>query len=163
MYCGFSPKFTVGEATMDIPCSIGVYQGDDLAPLLFNIFFQAALDLLESIWEENLLPLPKFRFFSNAKSGAPRGRLREQSIWIGKEFSFEKSLYVDDGAFLFESRQQLQRGATLIFMHFQYFGLQMHVGSDGTFQDSKTEAVVFPPPGMSSSMINTSPEPVLDG
>eukprot|EP00957_Ditylum_brightwellii_P113808 8676846-Ditylum_brightwellii.AAC.1 len=39
----------------------------------------------------------------------------------------------------------------------------MHVGSDGTFQDSKTEAVVFPPPGMDSSMFNTSPVPVLDG
>eukprot|EP00957_Ditylum_brightwellii_P167808 12774109-Ditylum_brightwellii.AAC.1 len=30
------------------------------------------------------------------------------------------------------------------------------------FPDSKTEAVVFPPPGMESSMFNTSPVSVLD-
>eukprot|EP00957_Ditylum_brightwellii_P141458 10776648-Ditylum_brightwellii.AAC.1 len=53
MYCGFSLKFTVGDATKDIPYTMGVHQGDDLAPLLFNIFFQAALDSLESTWEEN--------------------------------------------------------------------------------------------------------------
>eukprot|EP00957_Ditylum_brightwellii_P160650 12230286-Ditylum_brightwellii.AAC.1 len=39
----------------------------------------------------------------------------------------------------------------------------MHVGSDGTFQDSKTEVVVFPLPGMDSSMFDTSPVPLLDG
>eukprot|EP00957_Ditylum_brightwellii_P026413 1997903-Ditylum_brightwellii.AAC.1 len=82
MYCGFSLKFTVGEAKMDIPYSIGVHQGDNLAPLHFNIFFQAALDSMESIWEESLLPLPKFWFFPNAKSGAPRGCLCGQNIQI---------------------------------------------------------------------------------
>eukprot|EP00957_Ditylum_brightwellii_P148859 11332569-Ditylum_brightwellii.AAC.1 len=39
----------------------------------------------------------------------------------------------------------------------------MNVGSDGNVQDSKTEAVVFPPPGMESSMFNMSPVPVLNG
>eukprot|EP00957_Ditylum_brightwellii_P162792 12396825-Ditylum_brightwellii.AAC.1 len=39
----------------------------------------------------------------------------------------------------------------------------MHIGSDGTFKDSKTEAVVFLLPGMGSSMFDTSPVPVLDG
>eukprot|EP00957_Ditylum_brightwellii_P125003 9529023-Ditylum_brightwellii.AAC.1 len=39
----------------------------------------------------------------------------------------------------------------------------MHVGSDGTYKDSKTEAMVFLSPGMDSSMFDTSPVPVLDG
>eukprot|EP00957_Ditylum_brightwellii_P133251 10160533-Ditylum_brightwellii.AAC.1 len=68
MYCGFSLRFTVGKATADIPYTIGVHQGNNLALLLFNIFFQAALDSLEQICEENLLPIPKFRYFPVAKS-----------------------------------------------------------------------------------------------
>eukprot|EP00957_Ditylum_brightwellii_P065166 4942754-Ditylum_brightwellii.AAC.1 len=67
---------------MDIPYTIGVHQGDNLTPLLFNIFFQAALDSLEQIWEDNLLPIPKFRYFPVAKSCNFRGRLRGQSIRI---------------------------------------------------------------------------------
>eukprot|EP00957_Ditylum_brightwellii_P105121 8012978-Ditylum_brightwellii.AAC.1 len=114
MYCGFSLKLTVGKATMNIPYTIGVHQGNNLAPLLFNIFFQAALDSLEQIWGENSLPIPKFCYFPVAKSGNLRGCLHGQSIRIGKEFPFKK---------------------------FLYFGLLMHVGSDGTYKDSKTEAM----------------------
>eukprot|EP00957_Ditylum_brightwellii_P110432 8421878-Ditylum_brightwellii.AAC.1 len=42
MYSDFKLEFTVGAATKDIPYTIGVHQGDNLAPLLLNIFFQAA-------------------------------------------------------------------------------------------------------------------------
>eukprot|EP00957_Ditylum_brightwellii_P186026 14163289-Ditylum_brightwellii.AAC.1 len=38
----------------------------------------------------------------------------------------------------------------------------MHVGMDSTFKESKTKEVVFLPPGMDSSMFDTSPVPVLD-
>eukprot|EP00957_Ditylum_brightwellii_P210456 15364992-Ditylum_brightwellii.AAC.1 len=105
MYCDFSLKFTVEEATKDIPYTIGMHQ-------------------------ENSLPIPKFWYFPVAKSGNFRGRLCGQSIRIGKEFPFKKSLYMDDG-------------------------------SDGTYKDSKTEAMVFPPPGMDSSMFDMSPVPVF--
>eukprot|EP00957_Ditylum_brightwellii_P073315 5572334-Ditylum_brightwellii.AAC.1 len=39
----------------------------------------------------------------------------------------------------------------------------MHVGSNGTYMDSKNEAVCFTPPGLDLSMFNMSPVPVLDG
>eukprot|EP00957_Ditylum_brightwellii_P155104 11806849-Ditylum_brightwellii.AAC.1 len=65
MYRGFALKFTVGATTKEIPYTIGVHQGDNLAPLLFNIFFQAALDSLESVWD---VPVPKFWYFPTAKS-----------------------------------------------------------------------------------------------
>ena len=54
-------------------------------------------------------------------------------------------LYVDDGAFTFEDRNQLTRGLTLIYHHFTRFGLEMHVGKGK--KASKTECVFFPPPG----------------
>jgi hypothetical protein len=53
-------------------------------------------------------------------------------------------LYVDDGAFPFDSRESLEKGMTLIFRHFAKFGLEMHIGRNGEMP--KTECVFFPPP-----------------
>eukprot|EP00957_Ditylum_brightwellii_P149308 11371301-Ditylum_brightwellii.AAC.1 len=36
----------------------------------------------------------------------------------------------------------------------------MHIGTNGTNKDSKTEAVMFPPPGMTTSQFDTSPVPI---
>ena len=139
------------------PDPIGVHQCDNLAPLLFNIFFQAALESLEKVWTSNGLTKPSFRWFPTAKSGKLRGRLLRQKQAAGQPFSFEKSLYVDDGAFLFDDRNALQTGAKLIFSHFRRFGLKMHIGTDGTFTDSKTEAVFFPSATQSITSADTSP------
>jgi len=53
-------------------------------------------------------------------------------------------LYVDDGAFPFDSRESLKKGMNLVFDHFARFGLEMHIGRDG--KASKTEWGFFPPP-----------------
>eukprot|EP00559_Dactyliosolen_fragilissimus_P001762 CAMPEP_0184862080 /NCGR_PEP_ID=MMETSP0580-20130426/6610_1 /TAXON_ID=1118495 /ORGANISM="Dactyliosolen fragilissimus" /LENGTH=561 /DNA_ID=CAMNT_0027359803 /DNA_START=327 /DNA_END=2009 /DNA_ORIENTATION=+ len=140
MYTDFSLDFSVGKVSKSIPYTIGVHQGDNLAPILFNIFFQAAVESLDSQWEENNIPKPEFRWHRSEK----RGRLRRQnSTAIGTPFSMWRSLYVDDGAFLFNNKEDLSKGANIIFKQFKKFGLTMHVGSDGTYTDSKTEAVHF--------------------
>ena len=54
-------------------------------------------------------------------------------------------IYVDDGAFAFENRRELETGANLVFTHFAHFGLQMHIGSSS--KPYKTECVFFPAPG----------------
>ena len=46
-------------------------------------------------------------------------------------------LYVDDGAFDFETRKEMEVGSNLVFNHFRRFGLQMHIGSKS--KPSKTE------------------------
>ena len=48
MYLNFELTFSVGKTKLKIPYTIGVHQGDNLAPILFNIFFQAAIDTLSS-------------------------------------------------------------------------------------------------------------------
>ena len=53
-------------------------------------------------------------------------------------------MYVDDGAFTFEDRDQLTRGLNLIYQQFARFGLEMHIGKGK--KASKTECVFFPPP-----------------
>ena len=54
-------------------------------------------------------------------------------------------LYVDDRAFVFESRHQLEIGIPLLLRHFAKFGLEMHIGKEN--KPSKTECVFFPTPG----------------
>ena len=54
-------------------------------------------------------------------------------------------LYVDNGAFVFISRYELEISARLVFETFAKFGLQMHIGL--AEKASKTECVFFPAPG----------------
>ena len=68
----------------------------------------------------------------------------------GTIFEFFSVLYVDDGAFTFEDRAQMEKGVELIYSHFTKFGLEMHIGREG--KTSKTECVFFPPPGFFSQI-----------
>ena len=56
-------------------------------------------------------------------------------------------LYVDNGAFPFEDRLQLELGLSLIHNHFVKFDLDMYIGRGN--KASKTECIFFPPPGFS--------------
>ena len=60
-------------------------------------------------------------------------------------------LYVDDGAFIFSTRDNLIRGIGLVHHHFTQLGLEMHIGRGTT--SSKTECVFFPPPRFFNSML----------
>ena len=51
-------------------------------------------------------------------------------------------LYLDNGAFTFEDRDQLTRGLKLIYQHFTRFGLEMHTG----------KGKKLPKPNVSSSL-----------
>ena len=67
--------------------------------------------------------------------------------WCGEEDTFRLRcffcvIYVDNGAFAFVSRQDLEIGAYLLFKQFERLGLEMHVGNAD--KASKTECVFFP-------------------
>ena len=64
---------------------------------------------------------------------------------ILEAFNLIQILYIDDGAFVFQSRQELTRGLELIREAFKNFGLEMHIGRGEI--ESKTECVYFPTPG----------------
>ncbi len=75
-------------------------------------------------------------------------------------FEIFQCLYVDDEAFPFTTHESLVKEMNLVFHHFARFGLEMHIGQNGS--ESKTECVFFPPP---SSVINGSypPPPMTRG
>ena len=47
------------------------------------------------------------------------------------------ALYVDDGAFPFKDRSQLELGLSLIYNHFVKFGLKMHIGQGSKYPNTE--------------------------
>ena len=90
----------------------------------------------------------KLEFHRHGNSPHSTGRLTshpEKTFSKGTLFDIFCMLYVDDGAFAFVSRRDLEIGAYLVFKQFERLGLEMHVGNaDKTL---KTECVFFPAPG----------------
>ena len=67
-------------------------------------------------------------------------------ITKGLTFAFNKSLYVDDTAFLFLSRNELETGSKITVRYFKRFGLTVHLRNNNKQEPSKTEAMFFPKP-----------------
>ena len=61
-------------------------------------------------------------------------------------FDIIQHLYLADGSFLFELRENVIKGLVLIKKTFEMFRLQLHVGSGNT--PSKTECVFIPKPSL---------------
>ena len=72
-----------------------------------------------------------------------RGQLTKMPVKTkeGEKFSFFKSYYVDDAAFLLLNREDAIRATKLIVSHFKRFGLTVHTGSRSLGEGSKTEAL----------------------
>ena len=132
LHTSFRVEFEVGDEKVTLPASVGVKQGDTLAPVLFLIFLQAALHAATDNWGTEISS------FMSREDGTVAGRRFNAK---GTPFEFFYSLFADDGAFLFNSRQDMQAGAEMLFQQLRKFGLTMHVGQGG--RKSKTEAMLI--------------------
>jgi hypothetical protein len=150
----------VGKSEVSIESTVGVKQGDTLAPILFLFVMQAAMETLEPIFVECGIEKPAFLTTEDdVISGRKVGT-------AGEIFHLWAALYADDAGLLFSSRADLERGARLLKQHLARFGLVMHCGSlhaDGSIaKKSKTEAVFYPPVGYSPTCDDTLPLRVDD-
>jgi hypothetical protein len=67
----------------------------------------------------------------------------QSTITKGMTFNLFLSLYADDGSFLFKTKEDMAKGATVLYHHIKIFGLLMHIGKNGS--KSKTKALYIPP------------------
>ena len=130
---------------------MGVRQVDNMAPVLFLFLITAFTKTLEIVWKERDIPI--LCVMTTVNEHIAEGKICSHTPAMFKSkkltaYEILQCLYVDDGAFPFGTREDLQRGIELIFHHFARFGLEIHIGRGAL--ESKTECV-FPPPLSSSS------------
>jgi hypothetical protein len=130
--------------------SAGVRQGDNMAPVLFLFLMSAFAETLESEWKNAGIEVCTVKSVIGSQLANGGGKLQRHlpKDYLSKPLTaveILQCLYFDDGAFIFTSRTDLTTGLDLIHKHFARFGLEMHIGREGS--PSKTECVFFPPPG----------------
>ena len=133
--------FDLNGEPVKVPCTVGVKQGCPLSPTLFLFVIQACLESLDKDMPKDA----KLHFRTTTRTSGARGGKVSGTNYQNKgefEFSFWASLYADDAATPFDSREALLDASNKIYGHLRKFGLLMHVGSEG--KKSKTEAMFCP-------------------
>jgi hypothetical protein len=82
--------------------------------------------------------------FCTRENGLTTGECTERKRGTIKH-EHGSSLYADDAVFFFNTKNDLENGASCIYEHLLKFGLTMHIGTGE--MPSRTEAMYFPPPG----------------
>ena len=146
----------------ELPQTVGVRQGDNMAPVLFLFLMSAFAETLEAEWKRERIGVCTVRSFVGSSLTSGKGKLRGHlpKEYLSRDLTaveIFQCLYVDDGAFIFNSRADMTRGLALLYRHFGRLGLEMHIGR-GTAA-LKTECVFSPPPSFFDSCLPSLPAP----
>ena len=145
----------IGKIEDKICQTVWVRQGDCMAPVLFLFVVMAFAETLETEWIKTDIKMINLRQHTHSPrevgklTGHKKNKFEQVTI-----LALFCVLYVDDGAFAFEDRDQLTRSLNLIYQHFTRFGLKIHIEKGK--KASKTECIFFPPPGFLRLKINLS-------
>jgi len=166
----FSIVIKIGKNKIEISQSVGVRQGDNMAPVLFLFLMAAVSDLIDQAWERE--GIEKVEFMRPSNEDFPTGQIHRHNMKKNKvtgeiivndqhvSFHVNTTIYVDDAAVPFTSRKQLMKGLPIVQSIFSKLGMEVHVGKEEEVTDentgesktvltkkSKTEVVWFPAPG----------------
>ena len=101
---------------------MGFKKGDSVAPVLFLFITMEFAKTIEKEWVRNDLKMIKFKRHSNSPQSSRRITSHPAKTFSrGTLFKIFCMLYVDDGAFTFESRKDTEIGSNLLFQHFNRF------------------------------------------
>jgi hypothetical protein len=126
--------------------TIGVRQGNSMAPVLFLFMMNAFAESLKTKWKQKELPAIKVMMHNSNNIVEGQICSHTPAMYESKSltlFEIYQCLYVDDGAFPFATRPDMITGMNFIYHHFVQFGLEMHIGRHG--KESKTKCMLFPP------------------
>jgi hypothetical protein len=153
---GATIKVKIGDIETEVKSTIGVRQGSCEGPSLFLFIIQAALETMD--WP---VDKPKFCTRTSPNTGEITGAKSNRKGHYVTEFELWSSLFADDCAVLFNTRDDMSTGANYLYHHLRRFGLLMHIGKGAT--PSKTEAVYYPPPRTNHTDGNQTSFVVADG
>ena len=108
---------------MEISQSVEVRQGDNMAPVLFLFLMSAFAKTLESKWKIARIAACTVRSVVGSKLAASKGQVQGHSPkeYLSPQLTaveILQCLYVDDGAFIFSSRENIACKLALIHKHF---------------------------------------------
>jgi len=105
----------------EIPQSVGVRQGDNMSPVLFLFLMTAFAQTLELKWKT--VGIPILSVMTAGDKHLADGKICSHTPKMSKSkklitYEILQCLYVDDGAFPFGTREDMQCGMELIYHHF---------------------------------------------
>jgi hypothetical protein len=145
MYTDLKVVLKIDKEIQEILQSVGVRQGDNIAPVLFLFLMSAAAETLEPVWRQaginvlNVAHSPD----NQLDTGCVRGHTpRMYTLCKLTAYEIYQLLNINDGAFPFPACAALIKGLTLVHSHLARFGLEVHIGQNG--KPSKTECAFSP-------------------
>ena len=110
MYTNINIKLSIEDAELIFNSISGVKQGDNLAPVLFLLFVQAAVETMHKKWSTKQIKKPDLKYFPSESDGF----LNKHSSKKGAPLHHDAALYADDSAFTFLSKADLIAGTILV-------------------------------------------------
>lgn len=159
LYADLTVAITIEGEKLIIPQTSGIRQGDNLSPVLFLFLMSAVAEYLNKEWDT----IGKQRISCNRvnlESDLHKGVLISQpasKLNQGEAFELLEILFIDDGAFIFNSRDDLCCGLEQIRKVFAKFGLDVHIGKGD--EPSKTECMYVQCTYLNREDLNTSLTP----
>ncbi len=101
----------IEKEIVEIPQSVGVQQGNNMAPVLFLFLMTAFAETLKIVWREQEIPI--LSIMTASDNNLINGKIcsHTPTIFTSKKLTAYKilqCLHVDDGAFLFGTREDLK-------------------------------------------------------
>ncbi len=115
-----------------------------MARILFLFLMQAVTESIEKEWRKENRALPSLRH-KRIDKDLIQGQLvgqKDCDKTLGEIVEILCLLFVDDGVFTFNSREELAKYTPFLYRAFSRFGLIMHVGTEDS--KSKSEALCIP-------------------
>jgi len=147
MYTDLKVVLKIYKEITEITQSVGVQQGDNMAPVLFLFLMTAAAETLEPAWRQANIEVLTVAHTPEDEIDTGCVRCHNPHMYTSCKltaYEIYQLLYVDDGAFPFPTRDALIKGLSLVHSHLARFGLEVHIGRDGA--PSKMECIFFPSP-----------------
>ncbi len=114
----------IEKEVVEIPQTVGMRQGNSMAPVLFLFLLSAFAETLAVAWRDAGIEVCTVHSVIGTKLAAGKGQIRghlPKEYYLSRHLTAVKifqCLYVDDGAFIFLSRENMTQGLALVYRHF---------------------------------------------
>ena len=114
LYTDLKVIFKIGKLKVEILQEVGVKQGDNMAPVLFLFLMSAFSEILEATWERE--GIQRVEFMRESDETYEEGQIFRHNVHKCRRstnvvfFIVDNTIYVDDTAVPFTSREELCKG-----------------------------------------------------